>query len=265
MSDVFKLQRDTFQRFLGNDPRAIRAFETLFDQASSGITSVAQGGTGLDTAPEDGQILIGASGQYALGFLIGSDNIQVTNAAGSISVTVFAIDAELITSGTLDPGRLPAFSGDISTPQGESVATLATVNPDPGSYGAADTVPTLTINGKGLVTDSAQILISIVASQVSDLGTIATQDANAVDITGGTINNTPIGGTTPEAIKGTTLTATGAFGCNGKTAQAAATVGAAIGGSAGALYTATEQGLINALIAEVNQLRAAIVANGIAA
>jgi hypothetical protein len=41
------------------------------------------------------------------------------------------------------------------------------------------------------------------------LGTIATQDANNVAITGGTIDNTVIGGTTPAAGTFTTLTATG--------------------------------------------------------
>ena len=42
-------------------------------------------------------------------------------------------------------------------------------------------------------------------------GTMAAQDANAVAITGGTIEGTVIGGTTAAAVTGTTLTATGAF------------------------------------------------------
>lgn len=57
---------------------------------------------------------------------------------------------------------------------------------------------------------------------------------------------------------------TGTFGCNGQTAQAAASVNAAVAGTAGAAYTATEQGIINDTAALVNQLRAALVANGIA-
>jgi hypothetical protein len=43
----------------------------------------------------------------------------------------------------------------------------------------------------------------------NELGTLAEQDANAVAIIGGTINNTAIGGTTPAAGTFTTLTATG--------------------------------------------------------
>jgi hypothetical protein len=44
---------------------------------------------------------------------------------------------------------------------------------------------------------------------LSGVGTLAEQNANAVAITGGTIDNTPIGGTTPAAGTFTTLTATG--------------------------------------------------------
>lgn len=62
----------------------------------------------------------------------------------------------------------------------------------------------------------------------------------------------------------TTWTVTGAFACNGATAQTSAAVSAAISGTAGAAYTAAEQGLINNTVTLVNQLRAALVANGIA-
>lgn len=55
----------------------------------------------------------------------------------------------------------------------------------------------------------------------------------------------------------------GAFGCNSAAPQSSASVNASIAGTAGAAYTATEQGLINSLLALVNQLRGALVANGI--
>lgn len=41
------------------------------------------------------------------------------------------------------------------------------------------------------------------------LGTIATQNANAVAVTGGVIDNTPIGGTTPADVKATDINSTG--------------------------------------------------------
>ena len=61
----------------------------------------------------------------------------------------------------------------------------------------------------------------------------------------------------------TTMTVTGGFGCNGTTAQTEVTVNSAVSGTAGALYTATEQGIINASSALLNQIRAALIANGI--
>jgi hypothetical protein len=59
--------------------------------------------------------------------------------------------------------------------------------------------------------DSQTVLDAIAALQatIATYGTMATQNANNVAITGGTINNTVIGGTTPAAGTFTTLTATG--------------------------------------------------------
>jgi len=71
-------------------------------------------------------------------------------------------------------------------------------------------------------------------------------------------------GTFSGALTCATCTPSGAFGCNSKTAQTAATVNAAVAGTAGAAYTATEQGIINDSSALLNQIRAALVANGIA-
>ncbi len=63
-------------------------------------------------------------------------------------------------------------------------------------------------------------------------------------------------------IETTTLEASGEFGCNGATPQAAAVVNAAITATAGAAYTATEQQMINDLKALTTQLRALLIANG---
>jgi hypothetical protein len=67
---------------------------------------------------------------------------------------------------------------------------------------------------------------------------------------------------TTSLVASTTLRSTGGFGCNGATPQVAAAVSGAIAGTAGAAYTATEQGLINSLITQVTQLRALLIANG---
>lgn len=75
-------------------------------------------------------------------------DVRVSTAAGSGSTIQIA------------PSQMPAFSGDISTPVGSTVATLATVNAEPGACGDATHVCGLTTNAKGLVTAQAPVAIS---------------------------------------------------------------------------------------------------------
>lgn len=63
-----------------------------------------------------------------------------------------------------------------------------------GTYPAA----TITVDAQGRIT----------AASATTLGTMATQNAFSVAVTGGSINNTTIGAVTPVAITGTTVTAT---------------------------------------------------------
>ena len=58
-----------------------------------------------------------------------------------------------------------------------------------GSYGAASKTLTATVNAQGQLTALAQTDIAIANTQVSGLGTMSTQNANAVAITGGSITN----------------------------------------------------------------------------
>jgi hypothetical protein len=68
-------------------------------------------------------------------------------------------------------------------------------------------------------------VFQFINQQTGILGTMAYENANSVAITGGsiggvgitgsTINNTPIGNTTPSTISGTTISATGQFNGSG--------------------------------------------------
>lgn len=156
-----------------------------------------------------------------------------TNSGGTGSVVPPTVGQILVgaTGGVYAPASslpaaaFPALTGDVTTTAGSTVTTLATVLGTPGAYGTGSTVPALTVNAKGLVTGAA-----------------------SQNITG-----------SPGPF-----TAVGAFGCNGKAAQASAAVNSAIAGTAGAAYTATEQTMLNDLKALVNQIRAALIADGIA-
>jgi hypothetical protein len=106
-----------------------------------------------------------------------------------------------------------------------------------GAYGSASKTLTATVNAQGQLTVLAASDIAIANTQVSGLGTMSTQNANSVTITGGTLNGVTIGGSTAGAITGTTITATTFNGAGtGLTGTASAL---SIGGSAGSATTAT--------------------------
>ena len=77
----------------------------------------------------------------------------------------------------------------------------------PGSYGNAASAITFTVNSGGLLTAAAAIPIAISNTQVSGLGTMSVQNANNVAITGGNLNNTVIGASTPAQAYFTTISA----------------------------------------------------------
>ena len=58
-----------------------------------------------------------------------------------------------------------------------------------GSYGSSSETLTATVNAQGQLTSLAETAIAIASTQVSGLGTMSTQDANNVAITGGSVTN----------------------------------------------------------------------------
>jgi hypothetical protein len=123
----------------------------------TGVTPTTSGGTGTGVAPVNGQILIGNNtGAYTVAYLTTSAGLFRTNGNGSLTV------------GISDTGVTA------------------------GSYGSPSSVATLTVNDQGQLTAAANVLISISSAQVSGLGTMATQNANAVAIVGGSITGTSL-------------------------------------------------------------------------
>jgi hypothetical protein len=133
------------------------------------------------------------------------------------------------------------------------------------AYGSASKTLTATVNAQGQLTVLAATDIAIANTQVSGLGTMSTQAASSVAITGGTINGTTIGGSTAAAVTGTTITAntqfTGAgtgltgtatslsIGGNAATATSATTATNLAGGATGSVPYQTSSGATTFLAA----------------
>ena len=107
-----------------------------------------------------------------------------------------------------------------------------------GSYGSASSVGTFSVNAQGQLTAAATTAIAISNTQVSGLGTMSTQNANLVSITGGSIDGASIGFTTASTVRGTTVTATTQFDGPG-TGLTGTAASLSIGGSAATATTAT--------------------------
>jgi hypothetical protein len=113
------------------------------------------------------------------------------------------------------------------------------------AYGSASKTLTATVNAQGQLTVIAAPDIAIANTQVSGLGTMSTQSASSVAITGGAINGTTIGATTAAAVNATTFTGAGtgltgtatslSIGGNAATATSATTATNLAGGATGSL------------------------------
>lgn len=94
--------------------------------------------------------------------------------------------------------------GPITTTGTISLANTAVTA---ATYGSANTVSQITIDAQGRITNASNVTISIPSSQITGLGTMATQNSNNITVTGGTINGVAIGQTTAGDGKFDILTA----------------------------------------------------------
>jgi trimeric autotransporter adhesin len=112
---------------------------------------------------------------------------QVLTSQGNASPALWTTPA----NGTVV--SISAGTGITATPNpitGSGSIAITNTSVSAGSYGNSTTVATFTVNAQGQLTQAANVTISVPSSQVTGLGTMATQNANAVAITGGSINVT---------------------------------------------------------------------------
>jgi hypothetical protein len=111
-----------------------------------------------------------------LGNVVNADTTTTANITDSLNKR-FVTDLNLTvlgnTSGTNSGDQTITLTGDVTgSGTGSFVATLANTAVTPGSYGAAGSVGTFTVDSKGRLTAANNTAIAITESQINDLGTL---------------------------------------------------------------------------------------------
>jgi len=189
-------------------PITVGTTTIVFQQFGAPIAYSA--GTGLTESPSY-TFNIGNTGVTANTYGSASSVPQIgVNAQGQItsaSNVAIAINGNQITSGTVGSTYI---SGAYANITGVGILASGTWNASTigVAYGGTGAT-TLTGYVKGSGTSALTASATIPNTDISGLGTMSTQNANSVTITGGTVNGTVIGGTTAAAGSFTTVTATG--------------------------------------------------------
>lgn len=168
-------------------------------QYSFGEIVTYNGAFWIANTPATGVAPGATSGQWTL-FAADASSIDVGTTAinnGTSGYLLYVNGGVLGNLLTLPAANFPALTGDLSTSAGSLTTTLATVNSSPGTFGSSTAIPTVTINGKGLVTAASTNAViapagtltgttlasNVVNSSLTSVGTIAT----------GTWQATPVG------------------------------------------------------------------------
>ena len=172
---------------------------------------VGYGGTGLTATPTNGQLPIGNGTGYSLATLTAGTNVTITNTAGGIQIDATPSFGGTVTSVAMTVPSFLSVTGSPITTSGTLAVTLSGTALPVANGGTGATTLTGYVKGNG--TSAMTASTTIPSTDITGLGTMSTQNASSVAITGGTINGTAIGGTTASTGTFTTVTATtGIFG-----------------------------------------------------
>jgi hypothetical protein len=188
-------------------------------------TDFDSSGTGVDQIDQGDFFLITAGTTLANTSWVQQTPLPIT--VGTTAIVFQQFGAPLTYSAGTGLSESPAYTFNI--------ANTAVTS---GSYGSASSVATFSVNAQGQLTAAATTAIAIANTQVSGLGTMSTQNANSVAITGGAIDGATVGSTTAAAVRGTTVTATTQFDGPG-TGLTGTAAGLSIGGNAATATSAT--------------------------
>lgn len=168
-------------------------------------TGTVNGITLTGTVTSTGSLTLGGTLGSIANSQLSNSSITINGSAVSLggSITVTATATNALTIGTGLSGTSYNGSAAVTIALASTTVTAAT-------YGSASSVPVFAVNAQGQLTSVTDTAIAIANTAVSGLGTMSTQNANAVAITGGTIDGATIGATTANTGKFTTVSTTGA-------------------------------------------------------
>lgn len=152
--------------------------------AATPFLQVFQGGTGNNSFASSTIAISNGSNLY--GFATSS---LYQNASASNSGLLTSTDWSTFNGKQASGNYITALTGDVTASgPGSAAATLATVNSNTGSFGGSTAIPSLTVNGKGLITAASTNVVVAPAGTLS--GTTLNSGVTASSLTSvGTLSN----------------------------------------------------------------------------
>ena len=176
-----------------------------FLTSASGVTSITGTTNQITASASTGAVTLGLPST-----ITGLTSVSSTGFTGALTGNASTATAlqTARTIGTLTGDITSAGSAFDGTANNTNATTLATVNANVGSFGTATQSPTLTVNGKGLITAVSNTTITPAVGSITGLGTgvgtalaVNTGSAGSVVVNGGDLG-------TPSSGVATNLTGT---------------------------------------------------------
>lgn len=137
-------------------------------------TSSLGAGTGLTFSGTAGSQVGGTSGTYSVNTSQNIATLSNLTSNGFVKTISGNGTLQIDTNTYLTGNQTISLTGDISGSGATAITTtLATVNTNTGSFGGANSIPSFTVNGKGLITAATGNTPSIPASEITS-GTFGT-------------------------------------------------------------------------------------------